>query len=96
MEVLAGRRAVRQLAPVTTEGVYAQLECRLHALRALRLRRGLVSPGAARVISVRVDEPTDGVAEVTAVVRRGDRHRAVALRLEGVDGRWRCTVLQLM
>jgi hypothetical protein len=32
----------------------------------------------------------------SAVVRRGERHRAVALRLEGADGRWRCTALHLL
>ena len=96
MEVLAGRRPVQQLLPVTTEGVYRQLECRLQALRALRHRRGPASAGAARVVSVHVAEPGHGVAEVTAVTRRGDRHRAVALRLEGADGRWHCTALRLL
>jgi hypothetical protein len=43
-----------------------------------------------------VDEPADGVAEVCAVVSHGERFRAIALRLEGIDGRWRCTVLQLL
>ena len=44
---------------------------------------------------VRVCEPVDGVAEVTAVARRGGRAHAVAARLEGIDGRWRCTALQV-
>jgi hypothetical protein len=96
LEVMSGRRSVQQLARYTTEDVYTQLDCRMKALRALRRRRGIVSTGAARLISIRVGEPSDGVAEVTAVVRRGERHRAVALRLEGADGRWRCTALQLM
>jgi hypothetical protein len=96
MEAMSGRRSVQQLMTVTTDEVYAELECRIKALRALRHRRGTASTGAARVISVHVGEPSDGVAEVTAVVRRGERHRAVALRLEGADGRWRCTALQLM
>lgn len=95
MEVMSGERSVRQLTGVTSEDVYTQLECRIKALRALRHRRGIASTGAARLISIRVGEPSDGVAEVTAVVRRGERHRAVALRLEGADGRWRCTALQL-
>jgi hypothetical protein len=37
----------------------------------------------------------DGVAEVSAVARRGGRAHAVAARLEGIDGRWRCTALQI-
>jgi hypothetical protein len=44
---------------------------------------------------VRVTEPADGVAEVSALVRRGLRVTAVALRLEGMDGRWQCTALEL-
>jgi hypothetical protein len=42
-----------------------------------------------------VCEIDDGVAEVTAVIRRGARTLAVALRLEGIDGRWMCTALQM-
>ena len=44
---------------------------------------------------IRVCEPVDGVAEVSAVAHRGGRAHAVAARLEGIDGRWRCTVLQI-
>ena len=43
---------------------------------------------------VRVSEPDDGVAEVAAVVHRRHRVQAIALRLEGRDGRWVVTVLQ--
>ena len=42
-----------------------------------------------------MSEPVDGVAEVAALVRRGARSTAVALRLEGLDGRWQCTALEL-
>lgn len=52
--------------------------------------------GMPRLCSVRVSEPADGVAEVSAVVRHGARTRAVALRLEGMDGRWQCTVLSVL
>ena len=36
----------------------------------------------------------DGIVEACATVRYLDRVRTVAFRLEGTDGRWRCTVLQ--
>jgi Family of unknown function (DUF6459) len=42
-----------------------------------------------------VCEPVDGVAEVSAVARRAGQAHAVAARLEGIDGRWRCTALQI-
>jgi hypothetical protein len=44
---------------------------------------------------VHVCEPVDGVAEVSAVAHRSGRAHAVAARLEGIDGRWRCTALQI-
>jgi hypothetical protein len=45
--------------------------------------------------SVHVTEPEPEVAEACAVVRFGRRCRAVALRFEGVGGRWRCTAVDL-
>lgn len=96
LEVFAGRRPLQQLMPVTTERVYDELRYELSRQRAGRIRRGLPLPNPARVRSVHVGEPADGVAEATAVVRQGDRHRAVALRLEGADGRWHCTALRLL
>jgi hypothetical protein len=47
------------------------------------------------VTSVHVSEPADGVAEIAAVIRRGPRFHAVAARLEGIDGQWRCVQLQI-
>jgi hypothetical protein len=47
-----------------------------------------------RVGTVRVCQPADGVAEAAAVVHGPQRTRAIALRLEGLDGRWRVTVFQ--
>ncbi len=89
METLSGRRPVQQLMAWTDDAVYAQVS------RAVRRRQ----PGDAvprRLASLRVSEPADGIAEICAVLSGGDRSRAVAARLEGADGRWRCTVLQLV
>jgi len=47
------------------------------------------------VRSLHVSAPADGVAEVAALVRRDARSTALALRLEGLDGRWQCTALEL-
>jgi len=44
---------------------------------------------------VHVCEPVDGVAEISAVARRAGRAHAIAARLEGIDGRWRCTAVQI-
>jgi hypothetical protein len=94
VEVLAGDRPCAQLLRWTTESVHAQLK--LRAGRAARagatVRLGSARPG---IRSVRLCEPADGIAEVCAVVAHQGRCRALALRLEGADGRWLCTALQV-
>lgn len=89
LEAMAGRRPLTQLRPLTSGGVFA-------ALSGGR-RPTWCTEGTAPLIvgPVHVCEPVDGVAEVTAVARRGGRAHAVAARLEGIDGRWRCTALQV-
>jgi hypothetical protein len=91
VEVLAGDRPASQLVRWTTTEVYDDVACRVTPGG----RRGSAVPTRAMVRSVRVTEPADGVAEVSALVRRGLRVTAVALRLEGMDGRWQCTALEL-
>ncbi|CAN5640736.1 hypothetical protein BH24ACT13_BH24ACT13_09160 [soil metagenome] len=97
LEVLAGERPPTQLLRWTSEHVYTDID-----RRARRLVRPC--PGSARALAVRdrpvvrsvhVSEPADGVAEVCALVQRGARATAIALRLEGMDGRWLCTALVL-
>jgi hypothetical protein len=91
IEVLAGVRPASQLVRWTTADVYDVITSRAAALRPAPEQdapRGVVR-------SLHVTEPADGVAEVCALVRRGARSTAVALRLEGMDGRWQCTALEL-
>jgi hypothetical protein len=89
LEAFSGRRPMSQLQPVVTPALFT-------ALRSGRRPRWCAEGNAALLVtSVRVCEPVDGVAEVTAVARRGGRAHAVAARLEGLDGRWRCTALQV-
>ncbi|CAB4337426.1 MAG: hypothetical protein F2839_03565 [Actinobacteria bacterium] len=45
------------------------------------------------VRSVHVSETDDGVAEVCSVFGTANRSFALAMRLEGLDGRWRATSL---
>jgi hypothetical protein len=87
-EVLSGQRPSTQLLRWTVPEVYEQLRGRTTS--------GHRPPGTGpcrrpRVGTVRVCEPADGVAEVAAVVHGPHRTRAMALRLEGMDGRWRVT-----
>jgi hypothetical protein len=85
VEVMSGDRPIGQLIRWTHEDVYAQLRALTTRRPARRVR--------AKVRSVHVTEPVDGVAEVCAVVHDGARARAYALRLVGTDGRWCCTDL---
>ncbi|HSV66088.1 MAG TPA: Rv3235 family protein [Mycobacteriales bacterium] len=89
LECLEGWRAPAQLRAYATAEVVAEVAAR---------RKRTARPGSApRVRSLHVTEPADGVVEACAVVQRGaDQSRAIALRLEGLDGRWRCVALDLV
>jgi hypothetical protein len=86
VEALSGARPASQLVGWTTPQLQADLE-RIVARPAVRRR--------SSVRSVRVTEPRPGVAEVCAVIDRGGRMAALALRMESTDGRWRVTTLQM-
>lgn len=89
LEVLAGVRPLSQLRRDTTPELYASL--RDTVTQAPRVA-GARPPGGA-VRSLHVQERPEGIVEVCATVERGARLAAVALRLEGLDGRWKCTEL---
>jgi hypothetical protein len=91
VEVMSGLRQPPQIVRWTTPEVYAVVARR----GAVSARRGRPSARRAVVRSVRVCEPADGVAEAAAVVLDGTRVRALAMRLVGVDGRWRIEALQV-
>ena len=48
------------------------------------------------IVSVHHSSPADGVIEGVVIVRGPARTRAVAMRIEGMDGRWRTTSLALL
>lgn len=109
VEIVAGDRPASQLTRHATLDVLDQLErtARHRALRAAELLRTSVRtsakasgansavPARPRVTSIHLSEPADGVAEACAVISAGPRRRALAFRLEGLDGRWQCTALRM-
>ncbi|HEV7172722.1 Rv3235 family protein [Pedococcus sp.] len=98
VEVMAGARPAPQLLRWTTPEVYAVVARRASVSTRRGVpasRRGPAANRRATVRSVRVCEPADGVAEVCAVVVDGPRVRALAMRLVGLDGRWRVEALQV-
>jgi len=78
IEVLAGRRASRQLTAWTTDNARAQVETLVRDLASL------YPPQIQRIIASR---PAARVVEMTMVVRFGPRSRALALRFEQAPGR---------
>ena len=90
-EALVGARPLPQLVRWTTAEVYLELQRHLRATRDCDAS----SRARAQVRSLHVSEPADGIAEVCALVQRGTRASAVAVRLESVEGRWKCTALAL-
>jgi len=91
LEVLARERPRQQLVRWLTPEVYAELSSHV------AVDPGRPVPRTRRTVSsVHVSEPADGVVEASVVAVGGPRARAVALRLEGWDGRWRCTRLAVL
>lgn len=89
VEVQAGVRPLGQLQRDLTFAAYEALEQHYSATERTPGPR----PTSRAVRSVHVQARPEGVAEVCATVERGSRLVAVALRLEGRDGAWRCTDL---
>lgn len=97
LEVLARERPRHQLVRWLTAEVYADLGLHLAAAQPpAQAGQPRVARARRTVGSVHVCEPADGVVEAAAVVLGGRRARAVAVRLEGWDGRWRCTRLAIL
>ncbi|GAA3926865.1 Rv3235 family protein [Microbacterium soli] len=92
LEVLAGARKVDQLARWLSEDAFRALAARASLSARARSARGIApSRPAFRILSMRVTEPADGIVEAVVVVAGPGRTRAVAVRLEGLDGRWRAS-----
>lgn len=89
LEVLAGVRPVKQLQRDLTPELYATLQVTLTSRPPDDGRR----PGSHAVRSLHLQQRPEGIVEACATVVRGARSGALALRLEGLDGRWRCTAL---
>jgi hypothetical protein len=97
LEVLAGVREVDQLARWLTEDAYRKLVVRSNLAARARSARGMpASRPVHSILSVRCTSPADGVVEAVVIVRGPARTRAVAVRLEGMDRRWRATSLALL
>lgn len=97
-EILAGSRNLDQIARWVTDDVYrliAERSVDAKRRRAQATESSLKRPNVS-VVSAHLCEPRDGIVEAVVLVRIGPRTRAVAIRLEGLDHRWRASSLALL
>ncbi|MBH0053608.1 MULTISPECIES: Rv3235 family protein [unclassified Salinibacterium] len=97
IEVLAGARDLEQIARWVTDDVYRHLLKRtVLSARARRAKGQPVTRPSFSIGSIRLCEPRDGAIEAVVIVRGRARTRAVAVRLEGLDKRWRATAINVL
>ena len=81
----------------STQEPYETLVLRANlAVRARSARGRPAKQPAYMMRRVLCSSPADGVVEATAIITTPVRTRAVAMRLEGYDGRWRATSLAML
>lgn len=90
VEILAGRRPAAQVVRWLEPSVYERVR------RSVGTRHDARGGSPVRVRRVRVSTSPDGNVEGAAVVDDGRRCRALALRLEPLEGRWVCTALDVV
>lgn len=96
IEILLGVREVQQIARFVTEPLFDGLTARSLAARRERSRRRRREVPGFEIGGVRTCHTADGIVEGAVVVRSSARTRAVAMRLEGLDGRWRATAIEVL
>lgn len=97
IEILAGARDLEQISRWVTDDVYRHLLKRVVlSARARQVKGRAATRPSFTIGSARTCEPRDGVVEAVVIVRGKARTRAVALRLEGLDSRWRATAINVL
>jgi hypothetical protein len=98
VQVMSGERPIDQLAAWVTDDVYQRLRIKtqgtLAAIRAGKVKANRLQN--LQVGSMKTSSPRDGVVESVVLLRSLDRTRAVTIRLEGINNRWRATSLALL
>lgn len=97
LEVLAGARDLEQISRWVTDDVYRHLLRRTLASSRARQARGQAATRPAFSLGDPIiTQPADGVVEAVVIARGRARARAIAIRLEGLDRRWRATAVHVL
>ncbi len=94
MEVAVGLRPPGQMVRWTTPEIQETL-ARRGALVARAIRRSGLHLTKPAVRAVLICTPAPRICEATSVITDMERVRAVAFRMEGFQGRWRVTQLEI-
>lgn len=97
IEIIAGARDLEQIARWVDDSVYKSLLKRVVYAAQARQATGRTAVRPVFTIGApSICEPRDGVVEAVIVVHGRSRARAVAIRLEGLDRRWRATSIHVL
>jgi hypothetical protein len=97
IETLAGVRDLDQSSRWLSDSVYQQLRQRSLATKRALMEKNQAAMRPNLVIGkISTFSPRDGVVEGVVIVHNRDRARAVAIRLEGYNGRWRAKSIAVL
>ena len=97
LEIISGSRDLEQIARYVTDDVYRHLLQRVHVSQRARTitKRPVTRPNFAIGRTI-ISQPVDGVVESVVIVHGRARTRSIAIRLEGLDRRWRATAINVL
>lgn len=97
IEIIAGARDLEQIARWLSDDVYKSLLKRVVYSAQARHATGRAARRPTFTLgTITLCEPRDGIVEAVTVVHGRSRARAVAIRLEGLDRRWRATAIHVL
>ena len=97
LEILAGARELDQIARWVTDEVYQHLLKRVHISQRARTLKNLPAHRPSfRVGRTLVSHPAEGIVEAVVIIHGKARTRSVAIRLEGMDNRWRASAVHVL
>jgi len=97
VEVIAGTRQIEQLARWLSDDVYQRLQTRARKAESQRAVQGVKARYQNLSIGgLRTSSPRDGVIESVVLLSTTNRTRAVTIRLEGINSRWRATSVSVL